>query len=276
VLQDCRFNVVATLGSDGVVVERFAYSAFGTPTFLNELFEPIPASLREWEVLFSAYSRDYWIGTYSARNRSYHSQLGRWITRDPMGELDGPNLFVAMGNDPINGMDYSGLLVWKNKKVKYGTFTPGQNVSTAAGNFSTNLDTLAAALPDWTIKAICVCDPSTTKWNLDEFNIDFTPTVFLRAGGYGGDDKLRRWVTRAENDHSNDYYSATYDAKKDVKDFEKDWAKTDYYTDQTCKDDNSKNLQDEMKKIFDKAIADTKAKHDATGKHTWTGPNQRP
>lgn len=25
-----------------------------------------------------------------------------------------------------------------------------------------------------------------------------------------------------------------------------------------------------------KAIADTKAKHDATGKHTWTGPNQRP
>ena len=42
--------------------------------------------------------------------REYDPQIGRWISRDPIRfEGDGPNLYLYVGNDPINRSDPSGL-----------------------------------------------------------------------------------------------------------------------------------------------------------------------
>ena len=42
--------------------------------------------------------------------RAYHSELGRWISRDPLGEGAGINLYEALRNDPVNRVDPLGLL----------------------------------------------------------------------------------------------------------------------------------------------------------------------
>ena len=41
--------------------------------------------------------------------RYYHAGLGRWLNRDPIGELGGVNLYAYVHNDPVNRGDYLGL-----------------------------------------------------------------------------------------------------------------------------------------------------------------------
>ena len=41
--------------------------------------------------------------------RYYDPRLGRWLSRDPMGESGGFNLYAYCGNDPVNRWDYLGM-----------------------------------------------------------------------------------------------------------------------------------------------------------------------
>ena len=40
--------------------------------------------------------------------RFYSPLLGRWLTRDPIGELGGANLYAFVNNDPVNRVDTVG------------------------------------------------------------------------------------------------------------------------------------------------------------------------
>jgi hypothetical protein len=41
--------------------------------------------------------------------RYYSPELGRWLSRDPIGERGGINLYGMVGNNPVNWWDYLGL-----------------------------------------------------------------------------------------------------------------------------------------------------------------------
>jgi RHS repeat-associated protein len=41
--------------------------------------------------------------------RYYSAALGRWVSRDPLGVLAGPQLYSFLGNDPVNKIDLVGL-----------------------------------------------------------------------------------------------------------------------------------------------------------------------
>jgi hypothetical protein len=41
----------------------------------------------------------------------YHPELGRWISRDPIGESGGNNLYGMVANDPVSSWDYLGLAI---------------------------------------------------------------------------------------------------------------------------------------------------------------------
>jgi uncharacterized protein RhaS with RHS repeats len=41
--------------------------------------------------------------------RYYSPELGRWINRDPIGELGGLNVYGFIDNDAINSFEYLGL-----------------------------------------------------------------------------------------------------------------------------------------------------------------------
>ena len=48
-------------------------------------------------------------GLVSFGYRFYAPELGRWLTRDPLGEAGGLNLYAFVGNNPVNWVDPWGL-----------------------------------------------------------------------------------------------------------------------------------------------------------------------
>jgi RHS repeat-associated protein len=47
-------------------------------------------------------------GLYYYRARYYHPALGQFLSTDPIGSKDDPNLYLYVANDPVNGTDPSG------------------------------------------------------------------------------------------------------------------------------------------------------------------------
>jgi uncharacterized protein RhaS with RHS repeats len=52
--------------------------------------------------------------------RAYSPGLGRWLSRDPIGENGGLNLYGFVGNDPVNFWDPLGL-------IRYGFYSTGSD-----------------------------------------------------------------------------------------------------------------------------------------------------
>jgi len=58
--------------------------------------------------------------------------LGKWITRDPIGEFGGYNLYAYVLNDPVNWVDPNGLINWGHVTVGT-TAVIGGGITLAAG-----------------------------------------------------------------------------------------------------------------------------------------------
>ena len=107
---DDPLNITAIIdGTTGAVLERHGFSGFGVPNYMNASFGSISGSAYDWETLFASYRYDTDTGLYQVRNRFYHPNLGRWPTRDPIGEAGGVNLYAYVGNNACNLLDPFGL-----------------------------------------------------------------------------------------------------------------------------------------------------------------------
>jgi len=61
------------------------------------------------------YTGHFWhaqSGLYLTLYRAYDANLGRWLSRDPIGESGGMNFYAYVGNNPINAFDPLGLFCW--------------------------------------------------------------------------------------------------------------------------------------------------------------------
>lgn len=102
-------------GNDSVSIEMDAeaklisYEAFfpfgGTAIIAGE--NQLEVSLKEYR--YSGKACDDSTGFYYFGARYFISWLGRWLTADPIGEKDGPNLYAYVSNNPIRYKDPNGL-----------------------------------------------------------------------------------------------------------------------------------------------------------------------
>jgi len=97
-------NMVALFGSGGTVSARYEYGPYGELLRLSG--DPI-AFENPWR--FSSKRQDPITDWVHYECRVYDPLAGRWLSRDPIGELDGPNLYSMVQNDPINRVDPFGL-----------------------------------------------------------------------------------------------------------------------------------------------------------------------
>ncbi|MDZ7619413.1 MAG: RHS repeat-associated core domain-containing protein, partial [Patescibacteria group bacterium] len=110
-LQDANWNVIAISTPDCQIQERYAYDAYGTLAVHNAAFTPIPATTFAWPYTYTGRRFDEETGLMHYRNRMYHPELGRFVSRDPLGYAGShPNLFAYVLNMPPNRNDPSGLV----------------------------------------------------------------------------------------------------------------------------------------------------------------------
>jgi uncharacterized protein RhaS with RHS repeats len=79
----------------------------------------------------------------------YDPGQGRWVSRDPIGEQGGVNLYGFVGNDGVNGIDYLGLQdIEEEKKKCIVTFYWGHSADTQfrAGRAARNSEPGCAAV----------------------------------------------------------------------------------------------------------------------------------
>ena len=114
--RDALGSIEAITDSAGVVVERYDYDAFGVPTVTDGLGVPTPLGI--YGEPTSQYGNDLWFtgarwdpesGNYHMRARQYEPLAGRFVSRDPLGYVDGPNAYSYGYSDPANWTDPFGL-----------------------------------------------------------------------------------------------------------------------------------------------------------------------
>jgi len=119
-LADANFNVTAIVAEssrgeeDWAVRERYVYTPYGAVTILDADFAPVTGntSVYTTTTLYTGRRLDAETGLYYYRARYYHAQLGRFISRDPIGYDGGDaNLYRYVGNAPTNARDPIGLAV---------------------------------------------------------------------------------------------------------------------------------------------------------------------
>ena len=90
--------------SDGSVAAAYEYAPFGGLTSAMGSYAEINP------FRFSSKYADGVTGLYYYGYRYYSPELGRWMSRDPIGEDGGINLYGFVNNDSSNQQDFLGLL----------------------------------------------------------------------------------------------------------------------------------------------------------------------
>ena len=89
-----------------------------TDTVLAPDFSVRTSSECGWNFLYHAEFIDVLTGLYNYGYRYYHADLGRWISRDPIGERGGVNLYGFVGNASSSKYDVLGNEAMKPNKCE--------------------------------------------------------------------------------------------------------------------------------------------------------------
>ena len=108
-IHDLSGNVIALIDSKGNLFESYRYSAFGEEQILDAHGQLQKSSLNPWR--FSSKRTDEELHLIYFGRRYYDPSLGRWLTQDPLGYADGPNLYAYVSNNPLTHHDLYGLAV---------------------------------------------------------------------------------------------------------------------------------------------------------------------
>ena len=127
---DASGNVEAVLDSAQQVVAAYRYDPFGNLLAQRGTFtQPFR---------FMTKRTDTGAGLVSFGYRFYAPHLGRWLTRDPLGEAGGLNLYAYVGNNPVNWVDPWGLtkIIMVGSNVKNPSFF--NNIANAMAGIDTD------------------------------------------------------------------------------------------------------------------------------------------
>ncbi len=97
-LHDFNGHVIAIIGRNGQIAEHYAFEAFGKEHTTSPPKNP-------WR--FCSKRSDENLIFFGLR--FYDASLGRWLSPDPSGFADGPNLYAYLRNSPMNRLDLFGL-----------------------------------------------------------------------------------------------------------------------------------------------------------------------
>ncbi|MET0465389.1 MAG: RHS repeat-associated core domain-containing protein [Chitinophagaceae bacterium] len=125
-------SVMAVTDSNGTVVERYEYDAFGRRSVFSPEYAVRTVSAIDNSIGFTGKIYDTEAGLYYSRARVYDPVNGRFLQRDPLGYVDGFNNYAYVANDPVNYVDPLGTIRWKQAGIAFAGVV-GNGLGVAGG-----------------------------------------------------------------------------------------------------------------------------------------------
>jgi RHS repeat-associated protein len=104
-----QYSIVACTDSSGAATERYAYTAYGLPTITDASGTVRTSSAIGNRYTYTGREWDGTLGVYHYRARMFEATVGRFCSRDPIGYVDGKNLFQYVQSNPTKSIDPLGL-----------------------------------------------------------------------------------------------------------------------------------------------------------------------
>ncbi|GAB5407028.1 MAG: hypothetical protein Aurels2KO_52590 [Aureliella sp.] len=105
-----QYSVTALTNASGTILERYAYTAYGTPTITNGAGTVLTSSAHNNRYTYTGREWDQTISLYHYRARMYDASLGRFCSKDPIGFYGGQsNLFAYVRGQSLHHRDPFGL-----------------------------------------------------------------------------------------------------------------------------------------------------------------------
>ncbi len=99
---DALGSVVTLTNQDGKIANDYRYDVYGQ-------FAANPSGQVDTPYKFTGRRFDSESGLYYYRARMYDPGIGRFMQNDPLGYIDGLNMFAYVGNNPVNWIDPMGF-----------------------------------------------------------------------------------------------------------------------------------------------------------------------
>ena len=136
------------LDGRGLVLSYEEYTPFGGTSIIAGNAQ---TEVKRKDYRYSGKECDDSTGLYYYGARYYAPWVGRWISCDPAGTIDGPNLYAFVGGNPVTNRDETGLTRHRVRGALTGLTgaRTGWIARTLAPRFFTNVppSTFAGALP---------------------------------------------------------------------------------------------------------------------------------
>jgi RHS repeat-associated protein len=105
-----QYSITAITDGSGTVVERYAYTAYGTPTITDASGTPRTTTAIGNRYTYTGREHDETLALSHYRARMYDSVGGRFISRDPIGYKGSQgNLYEYVDSMPLDNVDPEGL-----------------------------------------------------------------------------------------------------------------------------------------------------------------------
>ena len=192
-LTDFLGSATLEISADGSLISYEEYAPYGATVYaagpsLREV------SLKQYR--YSGKERDARSGLYYYGARYYAPWLGRWLSPDPAGTLDGLNLYAFVGGNPVRFQDIGGY--GKGTPSKAGAAKKKQDARTLArthlgkkrNEFYPKLRGIAAAARTGDPKARQLAAKIADEFESDpDFKVEVAKRVRVRATRAGGAKK---------------------------------------------------------------------------------------
>lgn len=120
-VKDNNYSVVSIINKNAKVVESYSYTPFGKISIKDQKGQVLLQSKINNTITYTGRRLDKESNLYYYRNRMYDPELGRFLSKDPKGYVDGMNLYAYVKNNPVRYLDPMGTTVRENFTDNFGT-----------------------------------------------------------------------------------------------------------------------------------------------------------
>ena len=143
-VKNLQGDVIAILDAAGNVVVSYAYDAWGAPIGKSGALAETLGSVQPFR--YRGYVFDEETGLYYLRSRYYNPQWGRFVNAD---SIITSNLFAYCHNEPVQFVDFNGMLEQCGNKFSYKMISEGAGVgSSGSGGGGGILLLITEVIPD--------------------------------------------------------------------------------------------------------------------------------